>query len=643
MYRIVELGQVIEQRKEFVIIDDSVEYKRCRVKSHRKGVVLRDEVKGLAINTKKQQICKTNDFLVAEIDAKVGGYGFVPEELDGAIVSSHYFLFELNTKKILQEYLQWLIQTNIIQNQINSKGSTNYAAIRPKDVLSFKIPLPDIGEQKRLINRINSVSESFDLLSSEIHSQFTNIQLLRQTILQEAVQGKLVPQNSNDEPATELLKKIQAEKEQLVKQGKIKKPKPLPPISEDEIPYDLPRGWVWSRLEESTLYIQRGKSPKYSIKSEFPVISQKCIKNGYIDLGHAKYVTEDSLNSYAKERLLIDGDILWNSTGDGTIGRLAVYRNKHGLKMPIVDSHVTVVRCSKKINSEYIFYYLCSPIVQTNLEVSGSTKQVELNTTTVKKQIVALPPHQEQQRIVAKVEQLLQLCDSLEAHVLQSKTDAEKLLQAVLREAFEGKAASKVMPLSIPENKKPFAKQVLSGKIIQLFRDDRHFTHIKFQKLQFLAEHFGGADLNLNYYFQAAGPYDPNYMHTLPNKMKQNKWFAEENYQFMPLEKVNDIDKYYAGYFAPIEDKLSHVFTLLEKATEAQCEIVATLYAVWNNRLIKHEVVTDDLLVADFYAWSSRKEQYSEDRIRTAITWMNVHNIIPTGFGKEIKRAKNKK
>ena len=92
----VSLGEVLKHRKEFITIDDSQEYKRCRIQLHAKGIVLRDLIEGARIKTKEQQVCRAGEFLVAEIDAKVGGFGIVPEDLDGAIVSSHYFLFEID-------------------------------------------------------------------------------------------------------------------------------------------------------------------------------------------------------------------------------------------------------------------------------------------------------------------------------------------------------------------------------------------------------------------------------------------------------------------------------------------------------------------------------------------------------------------
>ncbi|HEY1043194.1 MAG TPA: hypothetical protein VGE60_04955, partial [Telluria sp.] len=104
-FPVVALGDVLRQRKEFITIDDTQQYKRCRVQLHARGVVLRDLVSGSDIKTKKQQVCRASEFLVAEIDAKVGGFGLVPDELDGAVVSSHYFLFEINRTVLGPRYL----------------------------------------------------------------------------------------------------------------------------------------------------------------------------------------------------------------------------------------------------------------------------------------------------------------------------------------------------------------------------------------------------------------------------------------------------------------------------------------------------------------------------------------------------------
>ncbi len=154
----VPLGRAIKQRAEFVRIDDLQEYKRCRVQLHAKGIVLRDTVSGSVIKTKEQQVCKAGEFLVAEIDAKVGGYGIVPEDLEGAVVSGHYFLFEIEEDILDGRYLDFFIRTPAFADQVRAQGSTNYAAIRPAHVLGYSMPLPPLDEQRRIVVRIEELA-----------------------------------------------------------------------------------------------------------------------------------------------------------------------------------------------------------------------------------------------------------------------------------------------------------------------------------------------------------------------------------------------------------------------------------------------------------------------------------------------------
>ncbi|WP_298733423.1 restriction endonuclease subunit S [uncultured Chitinophaga sp.] len=197
--------------------------------------------------------------------------------------------------------------------------------------------------------------------------------------------------------------------------------------------------------------------------------------------------------------------------------------------------------------------------------------------------------------------------------------------------------------LNIPESRKNFAKQVLAGKIVSEFRNDPNFTDIKFQKIQFLAEHIIKADLKLNYYYQAAGPYDNVFMHTIYNDFRKQKWFDYQNKRFVPLEKQGNIEEYYQGYFGPAHEQLNKLFELLYQTTEAEAEIIATLYAVWNNRIIEKRTITDKELVRDFYQWSDRKRQYSEVQVAEGLEWLRTHQMEPKGFGKLIKKAKGKK
>jgi type I restriction enzyme S subunit len=154
----VPLGEVVSHRKEFIQIDDLSKYKRCRVQLHAQGVVLRDQIEGAMIKTKKQQVCRTNEFLVAEIDAKMGGFGLVPPALEGAVVSSHYFLFTPLLDRLDPQFLGFYCRTPAFRDQVESRGTTNYAAIRPAHVLGYTIPLPPLEEQQRIVAHVDRLT-----------------------------------------------------------------------------------------------------------------------------------------------------------------------------------------------------------------------------------------------------------------------------------------------------------------------------------------------------------------------------------------------------------------------------------------------------------------------------------------------------
>ena len=267
------------------------------------------------------------------------------------------------------------------------------------------------------------------LLNEAIELDRNLLITLPKSILQEAIQGKLVSQKPEEGAAEELLAKIRKEKELLVKEGKLKKSALTDSVIfkgddnkywekvgkevrsiDDEIPFEIPETWVWVRLNDICSYIQRGKSPKYSLIKKYPVVAQKCNQWSGFSIDKAQFIEPSTLTSYGEERLLQNGDLMWNSTGLGTLGRMAIYwssLNPYGVA--VADSHVTVIRALKQfVQPEYLYYYFSSNTVQSVIEdkADGSTKQKELATATIKNYILPLPPLAEQQRIVAKIEEL---------------------------------------------------------------------------------------------------------------------------------------------------------------------------------------------------------------------------------------------
>ena len=255
---------------------------------------------------------------------------------------------------------------------------------------------------------------------------------LPKSILQEAIQGRLVPQIAEEGTAQELLEQIKAEKQKLVKEGKLKKSALATSTIfrgddnkyyenaeggtvciDDDIPFAIPSNWEWVRLDKICSFIHRGKSPKYSPIKKYPVVAQKCNQWAGFSIEKAKFIEPQSITSYNDEYFLQDRDLMWNSTGLGTLGRMAIYYTRlNPYELAVADSHVTVIRPFKQcIVSEYLYCYFASNTVQAVIEdkSDGSTKQKELSTKTVKSYLVPLPPLQEQKRIVEKIKRLTQL------------------------------------------------------------------------------------------------------------------------------------------------------------------------------------------------------------------------------------------
>ena len=309
-------------------------------------------------------------------------------------------------------------------------GTANQGNLGATNIMNTLIPLPPVTEQSRIVRRLEEVhtyvfqydkaQHELDILNSDIKNT------IKKSIVQEAIQGKLVPQIAEEGTAEELLEQIKAEKQKLVKEGKLKKSALNDSVIfrgddnkywektedgavciDEEIPFEIPSNWAWVRLDDICSFIHRGKSPKYSPINKYPVVAQKCNQWDGFSIEKAKFIEPQSISSYNEEYFLQDRDLMWNSTGLGTLGRMAIYYMiLNPYELAVADSHVTVIRPYKThIVSEYLYYYFASNTVQSVIEdkSDGSTKQKELATKTVKAYLVPIPPFAEQQRIVQKI------------------------------------------------------------------------------------------------------------------------------------------------------------------------------------------------------------------------------------------------
>ncbi|WP_428048156.1 restriction endonuclease subunit S [Candidatus Proelusimicrobium excrementi] len=256
------------------------------------------------------------------------------------------------------------------------------------------IPVPPMAEQKRIVKKIEELFAVIDKTVKSLNETKEHLAQYRQSVLQQAFSGK------------------------------------------------LHKTTVWNQNSLNALcrYIQRGKSPKYITYSALPVINQKCIRWKELQIQYLKFIDPIQFGSWIRERHVQPMDILWNSTGTGTIGRAYLYQGTE-LTDAVVDSHVTIVRADvTKINPHFLFFYIQSPFIQRKIEKmqSGSTNQVELVRKEIQNIQINLPSLPEQKAIVAKIETAFAAADKAEKAISAALEQAQQLKQSILKQAFEG-------------------------------------------------------------------------------------------------------------------------------------------------------------------------------------------------------------
>jgi len=321
-----------------------------------------------------------------------------------------------------------------IANATGSAGSM--PKINQAIVANTLVPLPPCAEQKRLVQYLDEVMNITSCIETGKLDILELVSQAKSKILDLAIRGQLLPQDPTDEPASVLLERIRAEKEELIKQGKIKRDKKESIIFrgednsyyekirddvrciDEEIPFDIPDTWEWVRLENCcSKEIRRGKSPKYTERSGILVFAQKCnTKYNGIDVGLALNLDESTLSRYPADEYMQNGDVVVNSTGTGTLGRVGFYRMADNcLGLPIVpDSHVTVVRGFSSIQAFYLYAFMKASQSELEKKGEGSTNQKELKPLTLKEMLVPMPPVSEQKRIEAAIAKAFSLIAMIE-------------------------------------------------------------------------------------------------------------------------------------------------------------------------------------------------------------------------------------
>jgi len=389
---------------------------------------------------------KAEDYKIIEKDCfaynpyriNVGSIGLLEDDTVG-LISPAYVVFKPKPKSIIPQLLLKFLKSaeGLRQIKLYARGTVRQA-LRFEDLCKIELAIPDYEEQLDFFKRIEETEIESSEISTELTHQLDIVKQLRQAFLREAMQGKLVPQDEKDEPASVLLEKIKVEKEHLIKEKKIKKQKTLPPITPDEIPFEIPENWVWCRLGE----LCNIKSGKRIHAADYRKEGIPFLRSGEIGtLGRGDKVTNplfisEKKYSEIKTKFGIPkpGDILIACIG-GSIGNTWVVDDR---EFYFKDGNLVLIESDEDLETSFLLYYLKSPFFWSNTILNATDSSY--NALTIIKLNNAefpLPPFSEQQRIVAKLDDLMASCDALEASIKESQQQNELLLQQVLRESLE--------------------------------------------------------------------------------------------------------------------------------------------------------------------------------------------------------------
>ncbi|NWB32051.1 restriction endonuclease subunit S [Pseudomonas gingeri] len=501
-----------------------------------------------------------------------------------------------------------------------------------------------------LLDSLTQASETTDFatnwqrLAEHFHTLFTtepSIDALKQTLLQLAVMGKLVPQDPNDESASEFVRRIQAEKKRYLTKSNARKQKDLAADLRPEPPFDVPAGWEWQTVDD-VLHVTGGitlgrKLGGRKLLSK-PYLRVANVQRGRLEMERIKEVEvpEDEVEKY----LLRNGDLLITEGGDwDKVGRTAIWRDE--LPECLHQNHVFRAR-AVVTDWEPCWAEMYLNSAPAREYFAGSSKQTtnlaSINMTQLRACAFPLPPLAEQQRIVAKVDQIMALCDQLKTSLTQARQ-----LNAQLACTLVERSLAEDSQQGPKATDRQVARTLLAAEVTHRLHSQRTFGQRKLQKVIYLAEHV--ARLNAiqgDYLRDAAGPHDRQLMTKVEAELKNHQWyerFERETigHAYRPLSQAGRHRQAYSSAWSVAERAtIEQVIELMQDWDTDHCEMTVTLYAAWNDFILEGRPVSDDAIVDEvMHSWNDTKLRFGKTEWLAILAEMKKHKIlIPTGFGK---------
>jgi len=560
---------------------------------------------------------------------------------------------------IHSEFLRWLLKRPAFLAHVNSlMYGVKMPRLGTEDAVISIHPLPPLSEQHRIVARIDQLMVRCDELEKlrkaretrrlavhtavikqlldapdgsawdfiqqhfgELYTAKENVAELRKAILQLAVMGRLLPQDPNDPPASELLKEIEAEKKLLVEAGKIKQPKLLPPIKLEEMPYELPKGWEWVRFfDTNTVKSELVSARDFQDENQ---IAPDSIEKGTGSLLFHRTVAESGATG--PNNRFYEGQILYSKIRP-SLNKVVVapYDGLCSADMYPIICHTNTQFMLKVILSEPF-------LVQVRL-AENRVKMPKLNLESLGQFVAPLPPLPEQLRIVAKIDKLMTLCDTLEQQINIATVKQSELLSALL--TAQPQQHTDIIDLST-------YRSAIGCYVVGKLANTQYFGRTAAAKVMYLAQAHVGLTLDFHPERQAAGPLD-KWIYDFERQGKRQGWF-EVNEKTLASGKKKADYRCLSALSEPaakaealmsVEQQAEFdrlIYALADKKTE-DVEVIATLFAVWNDFLIDGIQPTDEQIIAEVREnWHERKARFSPAELGRWLDWLRSKKLVPQG------------
>jgi type I restriction enzyme S subunit len=569
--------------------------------------------------------------------------------------------------------------------KINASGEINQyrkgigiSNMSSKALASITLPLPPIAEQHRIVDKVNELMAFCDRLETQqngaetAHSRLvqalldslvqsssatvfadswgrlaehfptlftseTSIDALKQTLLNLAVMGKLVPQVASDEPASELLKRISEEKAMLITDGKLRKQRSSAKITEAEKTFEIPENWDWVRLEEiaqvGTGATPLRTSPKYFTPATINWVTSGETSQDYINESVQKVaplaLTETNLTVYPPHTLIIA--MYGQGKTRGQISELLIdaCTNQACAAIQLFDKDES--------HRRFVKYFFVKSYDDIRLLAAGGA-QPNLNLGKIKETVLPLPPVFEQRRIVAKVDQLMILCDQLKARLTQARQLNEQLASTLIERTLTEDSLQAPMATD-----RQIARTLLAAEITHRLHNQRTFGQRKLQKVIYLAEHAARlAAIQGSYLRDVAGPHDRQLMNKVESEMQNHQWYKRieretVGHAYRPLSQAGQHRQAYSSAW-PVAERVTieQVIELMRDWDTDRCEMTVTLYAAWNDFILEGRPISDEAIVDEvMHSWNDTKLRFGKNEWLAILAEMKKHKILtPSGFGK---------